>query len=205
MTAVPCELLTPTAVVGTGGGGRRRERKNDNLFTSVYSRFFSVVRSWIRVLGAPTCDPDDIAQNVFLVVHRRLPEFDGENVAGWLYRITANQVRDYKRAAWVRHLSHAEPPPFDNIQSSDPSPSDALDVRRQVDAALKSLDGLNEQARLAFLSFEVAGYTSKEIAVMQGTTANTVYCRLRRARMVLAALASEQGEPRTPAPARAGR
>ena len=201
MTAVPCELLT-AAVGGTGRPGGCRGQTDEKLFTSVYNRFFAVVRSWIRALGAPSCDPDDIAQNVFLIVHRRLSEFDGNNVVGWLYRITANQVRDHKRAAWVRYWGYTDATAIDEIQSQDPSPSDALDVRRQVAVALETLDGLNEQARTAFLSFEVAGYTSKEIALMQQTTANTVYCRLRRARSVVAAVLSAQ---EAPSRARAGR
>lgn len=195
MTAVPCELLTAAAMVGNERRGTGRGRTDEKLFTSVYTRFFAVVRSWIRALGAPCCDPDDIAQNVFLVVHRRLSEFDGDNVVGWLYRITANQVRDHKRAAWVRYLGHGDRKGLDDIQSPHPSPCDALDVRRQAAAALQTLDGLSEPARTAFLFFEVAGYTSKEIAVMQKTTANTVYCRLRRARSVVAAVASAEQEP----------
>ena len=34
--------------------------------------------------GRPTADRDDLVQDVFVVVHRRLPDFDGENLAGWL-------------------------------------------------------------------------------------------------------------------------
>src|SRR5215467_5590225 len=56
-------------------------------FRTLYDTWFADVARWVRALGASTADQDDLVQEVFVVVHRRLPDFDGENLAGWLYRI----------------------------------------------------------------------------------------------------------------------
>src|SRR2546423_1527065 len=73
-------------------------------FRTLYDAWFADVARWVRALGAPSADQDDLVQDVFVVVHRRLPDFDGENVAGWLYRIAAHQVRDHRRLRWIRHI-----------------------------------------------------------------------------------------------------
>src|SRR3954454_993316 len=73
-------------------------------FRAIYDAWFDDVSRWIRALGGPDADRDDIVQEVFLVVRRRLSAFDGANLPAWLYRITRRQVRDYRRRAWVKHI-----------------------------------------------------------------------------------------------------
>src|SRR5262245_48606812 len=87
--------LTPKAgLPGVAGSDARAE------FRAVYDAWFDDVSRWIRALGGLDADRDDIVQEVFLVVRRRLKDFDGVNLAGWLYRITSRQVRDFRRRAW---------------------------------------------------------------------------------------------------------
>ena len=52
----------------------------------------------------PGSDTEDLAQEIFLVVRRKLDRFDGGNLAGWLYRITQLTVRDHRRRAWFKNL-----------------------------------------------------------------------------------------------------
>src|SRR5687767_11705297 len=63
-------------------------------FEELYDQRFGDVSRWVRALGVRDADRDDVVQDVFMVVHRRLPDFDGQNVAGWLYQITRRKVRD---------------------------------------------------------------------------------------------------------------
>ena len=136
MTAVPVEPLTSAALVeGIGPHGQSHEV----LFASLYKRFFRVVRAWSRALGGKSSDPDDIAQNVFVVVYRRLSDFDGNNVAGWLYRITLNQVRDHKRSAWERFRGYADAGLLDEVASPFMTPAKALEVRRELAAVSQTL------------------------------------------------------------------
>jgi len=48
-------------------------------FRVIYERWFEEVSRWIRAMGGPEAEREDLVQDVFLVVHRRLPDFDGEN------------------------------------------------------------------------------------------------------------------------------
>ena len=71
-------------------------------FEQVYVQWFHEVSRWARAFGGLDADLDDLTQEVFLVVRRKLPEFDGRNLSGWLYRIAQRTVRDYRRRAWFR-------------------------------------------------------------------------------------------------------
>src|SRR3954470_6371465 len=73
-------------------------------FEQVYSTSFNDVARWIRALGGLPADVEDLTQEVFLVVRRKLSGFDGRNLRGWLYRIAQRTVRDYRRRAWFRRL-----------------------------------------------------------------------------------------------------
>jgi len=157
-------------------------------FTSVYDRWVVEVARWIRALGATGADRDDILQEVFIVVHRRLQDFDGQNLPGWLYRITAHQVRDFRRKLWVRHIFGRSVPLTESMPAAGPSPVMSVESRQKRDALERLLAKLSEPLRTAFVLFEIEGYTAEEIARMNDTSLNTVRARILRARKKLTAL-----------------
>ena len=53
-------------------------------------------------MRVPVAYCEDLAQDVFVVVHRRLHELDGQNVGGSLYQIARRRVRDFRRGLWFR-------------------------------------------------------------------------------------------------------
>src|SRR5579859_6012063 len=73
-------------------------------FEDVYARWFHEVSRWARAFGGLDADLDDLTQEVFMVVRRKLGQFDGANIQGWLYRIAQRTVRDYRRRAWFKSL-----------------------------------------------------------------------------------------------------
>src|SRR5262249_12105651 len=73
-------------------------------FARIYAQHFDEVARWAGALGGPAADIDDLAQEVFLVVHRKLGHFDGRNLRAWLYAITARTVSDHRRRAWFRNV-----------------------------------------------------------------------------------------------------
>jgi len=158
------------------------------VFRKIYDTWFTDVVRWVRALGASVADQDDVVQEVFIVVHRRLPYFDGNNLGGWLYRIAAHQVRDFRRLSWIRQIFSRSVPLSSNFPGTGPTPlRDALDEeKRRLTAQL--LSGLNESQRAAFVLFEMHGYTGEEIAQLQGVSINTVRARILRARKKLIAL-----------------
>jgi RNA polymerase sigma-70 factor (ECF subfamily) len=159
-------------------------------FRSVYGAWFGDVLRWLRALGAPPADRDDLAQEVFVIVHRRLADFDGRNMGGWLYRITANQVRDHRRLRWIRNVFRRGVAVSEQLEAPEPTPLMALETleRRRLLEGL--LSQLSEPLRATFVLFEVDGYTAEEIAAFQQSPVNTVRARIHRARKrLLAAVA----------------
>jgi RNA polymerase sigma-70 factor (ECF subfamily) len=172
-------------VVARGLGGRAVDARD---FRSLYDTWFADVARWIRALGGAPADQDDLVQEVFVVVHRRLPDFDGENMAGWLYRIAAHQVRDFRRLRWIRHIFGRSVPLSPGVPSPGPTPLMMLETKEKQELLDRLLSTLNESQRAAFVLFEMDGYTGEEIARIQQVSINTVRARIHRARKRLAVL-----------------
>lgn len=157
-------------------------------FEAIYDAYYDVVARWIRGLGGPAADRDDLIQEVFLVVYRRLPDFDGRNLLGWLYRITTHQVRDYRRLVWIRHIFPRRIEVSPEAPSGRPTPLMTLETRERQQRLEWLLSRLGDQLRAAFVLFEIEGYTAEEIGDMQSVSVNTVRARIHRARRRMSAL-----------------
>ena len=173
--------------------GRRRGTSGGGGFESIYHEWFEEVCCWIRALGGPDADRDDIAQEVFLVVRRRLDSFDGANLAGWLYRITQRQVRDFRRRTWIKHIftkGRIDEP--DTLPHTSQNPAAALERKENQRLLYALLGKIREARRSAFILFEIEGLSGEEIAQIQGIPLNTVWTRLHHARKDFFALAAKQ-------------
>ena len=155
-------------------------------FEQLYDQWFEDVSRWVRALGAREADRDDVVQDIFLVVHRRLADFDGQNVAGWLYQIARRKVRDYRHLTWVKHLFGTTSVPLgDDMLKTGQGPLEALETRQKRELLERLLDGLNEDQRAAFVLFEIEGNSGEDIARLQGVPINTVWARIHKARKKL--------------------
>jgi RNA polymerase sigma-70 factor (ECF subfamily) len=170
-------------------------------FEDVYDKWFDRVSSWVRALGAPESDQDDLVQDVFLVVHRRLRDFDGGNLPGWLYQIARRRVRDFRRLLWIRHLFAHSEPLSEELSNIGPGPADDLETKHKARLLDEFLRVLNPDQRSAFVLLEIEGYSGKEIARLQGVPVNTVWARIHTARKKLQQqILDADSEPaRTPA------
>jgi RNA polymerase sigma-70 factor (ECF subfamily) len=155
-------------------------------FEEVYRAFFDHVCRWTRALGGPEAERDDLVQDVFLIVHRRLPDFDGKNVAGWLYQITRHRVRDFRRLHWFR-LFLSSSPADESLVSAVGGPESELDDKQQAAILSRLLSKIPETQRAAFVLFEIDGYSGEEIARLQEVPINTVWARIHKARVKLSA------------------
>lgn len=152
-------------------------------FTRVYSAFFPHVTRWIRALGGPPADVEDIAQDVFLVVRRRLGTFDGDNLVGWLYKITRFTLRDHRRRAWFRHvLARPGDIELDNLPHWQDGPGTYLERKEAQRVLHELLSRMSDKRRTAFVLFEIEGYSGEEIALMEDIPVSTVWTRLYHAR-----------------------
>lgn len=166
-------------------------------FDALYDRWFADVSRWVRALGARDADRDDLVQDIFVVVHRRLPDFDGQNVAGWLYQIARRKVRDHRRLLWVKQLFGSSSVPLaEGTLTTDASPLRALETKERRELLEELLSKLNPDQRAAFTLFEIEGNSGEEIAAMQGVPINTVWARIHKARKRLQEQASRLEERR---------
>jgi RNA polymerase sigma-70 factor (ECF subfamily) len=167
-------------------------------FRAVYDSWFEEVSRWIRALGGLEADRDDIVQEVFLVVRRRLGAFDGANLAGWLYQITRRQVRDFRRRTWVKHIFTKRRNDQPDALAGGGSPATALEHKEEQQILRTILAKMREERRSAFVLFEIEGLPGDEIARIQGVPVNTVWTRLHHARKEFFALASRYRRAQRP-------
>ena len=123
-------------------------------FAALYDTWFEHVTRWLRALGATDADAEDLAQDVFLVVRRRLIDFDGRNVAGWLYRISCGQVRQHQRRRWVqRVLSLRAPIEVEDIADVCAHPDTSFETKEKRRLLDRIVSKMSEKRRVAFMLF----------------------------------------------------
>ncbi len=175
------ELHTPAPTEAKLLTGRPHVARLD--FSSLYDVWFDRVSRWLGALGAPPADREDLAQEVFLVVRRRLRDFDGHNVAGWLYRIASRKVGQHRRRRWIRmFLSPRHTVDINDLPFTGQSPAAELETKEKRLLLDRLLSKMSEKRRSVFVLFEVQGYAGDEIAAMQDVPINTVWTRLHHAR-----------------------
>ena len=150
-------------------------------FREVYDEHFRFAWRQLRRLGVRESDVPDAVQDVFVVVHRKLDEFEGRSkVATWIYGICLRVARDRRRLAHERRRA--------DIEVSSEQEDESVDVeaeaeRREGLGILETLlDALPLEQRAVFTLFELEQYTGEAIAELLCVPLGTVYSRLRLAR-----------------------
>lgn len=159
---------------------------------AAYREHFQFVWRSARRLGAPPAAVDDVVQDVFLIVARRLAEFRGDaSMRTWLFAITMRVVQFHRRTD-SRHLRRVEAFAEAHAEAGGVDPYARRDAS---DTLLKLLDQLDDDRRAVLVLAELEGMTAQEIAAGLGLNVNTVYSRLRVARQQLErALSAAQKE-----------
>lgn len=129
-------------------------------------------------------DAEDVVQDVFLTVWRRLGQLQSEEAfVGWLYRATTNRCLNAIRAR--RPVAEVDPDTTETPRR-DARPEQAAEVSAQLRALTEALDTLTPQQRACWLLREVHGRTYEEIAEAVDGTTTAVRGRIARARTQLA-------------------
>ncbi len=150
-------------------------------FEAVYDEHFDFVWRSARRLGVPDRHVDDAVQDAFVVVHRKLAEFDGRaSIRTWLFAIVRRVASDHRR-----RVARKEHP--GELPASVPDPSEATPLRAAEQAeAVRTLHALlgalPDDQREVFVLAELEQMSAPEIADAVGAKVNTVYSRLRLAR-----------------------
>jgi RNA polymerase sigma-70 factor (ECF subfamily) len=149
---------------------------------AVHARYAEFVWLSLQRLGALDADIEDVLQEVFVVVHRRLDSFDGSSrLTTWLFGICMRVMAAYRRRAYRRReQSVAELP--ESAMSSERDPHESLVAREARARLLAALDRMDLERRAVFVMFELDDMSCDEIAEILGVPVGTVYSRLHAAR-----------------------
>jgi RNA polymerase sigma-70 factor, ECF subfamily len=161
-------------------------------FRGVYRAHFSYVRRTLQRLGVAEADLADMTQNVFLVVHRKLPTFEGRSeLRTWLSCICRRLARDYRRSARIRcewltdsceMAGLLDVALANGLLVAPEPPSDAPEQANVASVAETLLNRLSEKNREVFVLFELDEMSCGDIAALLDIPEGTVRSRLRLAR-----------------------
>lgn len=160
-------------------------------FEQVYDAYFDFVWKNVRRLGVPDAQVDDAVQDVFLAVHRRLPEFRGEaSLKTWLFHFVLKVTATYRRSAGARDRKHEAV----SHEGSAPvaTPDSAVEEKQAVKLLHRLLGELSEERRELFVLVEIEAVSVAEAAQVLGLNVNTAHSRLRDARRDFEAAVSRE-------------
>jgi RNA polymerase sigma-70 factor, ECF subfamily len=150
-------------------------------FEEAYRDYAQHTARWARNLGGTDIEVEDVVQEVFLVVSRRLRDFRGDaRFSSWLFEITRKTVANHRRRHRWRFWTarpDATPPVLDGCD-----PDHELERRQTAELFYRALDRLPESYRTVLVLFEIDGMSTQAIAELCGSKAATIKVRLFRAR-----------------------
>ena len=156
-------------------------------FPAVYDAMFPFVWRAARRLGVPPSALDDVCQDVFVAVHKHLPEFEGRSsLKTWVYGILHNVVLMHRRGVRRKDPHRAEID-MELLSDAAPGPLDAASGAQAVRIAHGLLSQLGDDKRTMLVLVELEEMSVPEAAEVTQVNVNTAYARLRAARAEFAA------------------
>jgi RNA polymerase sigma-70 factor (ECF subfamily) len=135
----------------------------------------------LRRLGVAASDADDVCQEVFLIVHKKLASYDGRApLRAWIYGICVKKASDHRKLAHVRRERATEELPAGADERGGPDA--ALEGRRALERLDRALAELDDDKRAAFVLYEIEGLGLAEMSEALGAPVQTLHSRLTAAR-----------------------
>lgn len=152
-----------------------QEQKPGTDFESLYRDYRSRVFSTAFRMVKNYADAEDITQDVFVKVFKKLDSFRGEAaLSTWIYRIAVNACLDFLRRRKLRQTV-----PLDDEMTAGSRP---ISVAKLVEGALPLMP---EGYRTVFVLYDIQGLKHSEIAKVLGITEGASKSQLHRARAFL--------------------
>jgi RNA polymerase sigma-70 factor (ECF subfamily) len=170
------------------------ERRCPESFAALYQRYRDRVFGTASALTGDRTLAEDVTQEVFLRVYRKLDTFEGKSSFGtWVYRLTINLATDLQRSRQrgrrlvdeVVEQARARPEKVVDDGSATGAGAEAGELRGQVAQAIR---GLSEKLAAVVVLRYLEGLSYEEIAEALDMSVGTVKSRLNRAHGELAEL-----------------
>lgn len=154
-------------------------------FDQIYDEHLAFVWRSMQRMGVRSPELDDAIQEVFLVIHRRLPTFEGRSsIKTWIFGIVLRVARTFRRTA-QRHPALAIPTTDEEdgaVESPGPLPDEQAAHQEAVRLLDELLDEIGDEKREVFILAELEQMTAPEISEAIGISVTNVYARLMTAR-----------------------
>jgi len=172
----------PNALLAAAVSDLQMETAHGCTTRELFQTHAAFVLRLVRHLGVHPSDAEDVAQEVFVIAHRRLDTLARESSArSWLFgiarRLAANYLRKAKRSG-ERLLD-------ETYAADGGDPAAQLQLARDRALLARALGKLDEDKRAVFVLFELEGVAMHEVAEMVGCPINTAYSRLYAARQII--------------------
>lgn len=147
-------------------------------FDEIYTAHVAFVWRTLRTFGVSDAHLEDAVQDVFVVVHRRLPEWEGRaQITTWLFAI-ARRVASTQR----RKVGNTRTEPMVDEPAGGADTFAAMQRAQASATVLAILDTMDEDKRIVFALVELEQLSVPEVAKLLSINLNTAYSRLRLAR-----------------------
>ena len=183
----------------------RAQRGNEAAFAALYEAHKRTVYSLCLRMTRSPADAQDLTQDAFLQVFRKIATFRGESAfSTWLHRLVVNLVLMRMRRKVLDQVSLDEPemieqqPVKRDYGVEDPTLAGCID-RVRLERAMAHLP---PGYRAVMYLYDVEGYEHSEIARIKGTSTGNSKSQLHKARMKMRKLLRlERGKSKSRVPA----
>jgi RNA polymerase sigma-70 factor (ECF subfamily) len=156
------------------------DRGEEYCLEDLHRDEFGFVWRTLHHLGVPPAALEDAVQDVFLVVHRRLDEFEGRSSPRtWLFGIARRVASRHRRTNQRRQRKLDA---LADVELDSPDLEREVARGQAVGILADFLDSLDDDKREVFVLHTLEGVTGREIAEALGVSVNTGHSRLRLAR-----------------------
>lgn len=176
---------------------KRAQQGDSEAFASLFHAHKARIYSICLRMTNNTAQAEDLTQDAFLQVFRKLSTFKGNSaLSTWLYRIAVNTVLMHFRKRALKQISLDEPSSHDakmvrrEYGSRDGRLSGSVD-RITLTRAIKDLPA---GYRTIFLLHEVEGYEHQEIAKILACSVGNSKSQLHKAKLRIREFLAEPGK-----------
>ena len=177
---------------------RRLQQGDNQAFTTLLDMYETKFFRLALRFTYNSTDAEDLTQDIFLGVHRSLPNFRGDSrLNTWIYRIAMNHCLEYRRR------KRPDLVPLDEHEELEDHRVDTLPEPMALRGELKSdincaLKRLSPQHRDVIVLHELHGLTYQEVAAMMdvpvGTVKSRLFNALKRMRDLMGSYSESQDE-----------
>jgi len=195
---VPGHVLTtrdpsPALDLEAGADATATERRPAS-FVEVFQAHAGTVMGLLRRLGVAQADVEDVAQEVFVTIHHKLPGFEGRStLKTWVCGICLRKAKEYRRRTQRRRET---PTAVEPVAHAAGGPEACTAEHEWMVLLQRALAALPEKQREVFVLYELEELEMAEVARAVGCPRFTAYTRLHSARRKIRAHFAAADAPR---------